>query len=82
MNQALVRDTTDGYKGCPVVGNVAAKKILEQEGDMWTNVVAAFTKAKLGPEEALVQARVARICRASDYSFKTKKVILWNPPSK
>lgn len=79
MYQTLIGDTTDGYKGCPGVGPVAAKKILDQEGDMWTNVVAAFTKAKLGPEEALVQARVARICRASDYSFNKKEVILWNP---
>lgn len=79
MYQTLVGDATDGYKGCPGIGPVAAKKILDQEGDMWTNVVAAFTKAKLGPEEALVQARVARICRASDYSFNKKEVILWNP---
>ena len=79
MYQTLVGDATDGYKGCPGVGPVAAQKILNQEGDMWTNVVAAFTKAKLGPEEALVQARVARICRASDYSFNKKEVILWNP---
>ena len=81
MYQTLVGDATDGYKGCPGIGPVAAKKILDQEGDMWTNVVAAFTKAKLGPEEALVQARVARICRASDYSFNKKEVILWNPPT-
>lgn len=79
MYQTLVGDVTDGYKGCPGVGPVAAQKILTQEGDMWTNVVAAFVKAKLNEECALQQARVARICRASDYDFNKQKVILWNP---
>jgi DNA polymerase-1 len=43
-------------------------------------VVAAFESKGLTEEDALVQARVARICRASDYDFKTKEVKLWNPP--
>ena len=80
MYQTLVGDVTDGYKGCPGVGDVGARKILAQEGDVWANVVAAFVKAKLNEEVALQQARVARICRASDYNFKTKEVILWNSP--
>ncbi len=46
----------------------------------WEAIVSNFNKAGLGPEEALTQARVARICRASDYDFKNKKVKLWNPP--
>lgn len=45
----------------------------------WEALVSNYNKAGLGPEEALVQARVARICRASDYDFKNKKVILWTP---
>lgn len=45
----------------------------------WEAVVSNFAKAGLGEEEALVQARVARICRADDYNFKTKKVKLWTP---
>ena len=79
MYQTLIGDATDGYKGCPGVGPVAAQKILAKEGPMWPNVVEAFTKAKLGEEFALQQARVARICRASDYDFNKKEVILWNP---
>ena len=79
MYQTLVGDATDGYKGCPGVGDVGARKILDGEGPMWPKVVAAFTKAKLGEAAALQQARVARICRATDYDFNTKKVILWNP---
>lgn len=91
LQQALTGDITDGYKGCPGIGPAKADKILlpfahETKHDQffdvqgaWEKVVEAFAKAGLSEQEALVQARVARICRASDYDFKTKKVKLWNP---
>ncbi len=80
MYQTLVGDATDGYGGCPGCGPKGAEKILgERLGDMWSAVVKAYQKAKLSEQEALVQARVARILRASDYDFKTKTPILWTP---
>lgn len=93
MVQTLTGDTTDGYAGCPGVGPVGAEKILQkalEEGTPWANpqqlkeiywkhVVAAYNKAGFGEEEALVQARVARILRAEDYDDIQKKVILWTP---
>ncbi len=84
MFQTLTGDITDGYKGLPGCGAVSAKKILGDKPGMssqelWEAVVAAFKKAKLTEEDALVQARVARILRASDYNFKKKEVILWKP---
>lgn len=80
MYQTLVGDTTDGYKGCPQIGATKAPKILEDnKDDMWSAVVKCFEKAKLTEEDALVQARVARICRYTDYDFKTKEVKLWTP---
>jgi DNA polymerase-1 len=93
MIQTLTGDTTDGYVGCPGVGPVGAEKILAkalEEGTPWANpqqlreiywkhVVAAYSKAGFGEEEALVQARVARILRAEDYDDVLKKVILWTP---
>jgi 5'-3' exonuclease len=93
MMQTLMGDSTDGYAGCPGIGAVTAAKILQKavdEGTPWANreqlneiywkhVVAAYDKAGLSEEEALVQARVARICRADDYDFNTRKVILWEP---
>lgn len=89
MMQTLTGDVTDGYAGCPGVGPKKAEAILaparEEGRDIgeraryWPEVVAAFNKAKLGEEEALRQARVARILRASDYDFKNKKPILWTP---
>ena len=40
--------------------------------------MAAFEKKGLTESDALVQARVARILRASDYDFAAKKPILWS----
>ena len=80
MFQTLIGDTADGYPGCPSVGPVKANHILDQGGcydDWWPLVVKAYEAAKLTEEDALVQARIARICRAQDYNYKTKEVILW-----
>jgi hypothetical protein len=83
MYQTLVGDTTDGYKGCPKVGPVKALDAIGQllEGTLWPAVVALFASKNLTEADALVQARVARICHASDFNFQTQKVILWTPPS-
>ena len=80
MLQTLTGDTTDGYKGCPGVGEVKGTKILkDSNGDYWPAVVAAYAKAGLTEQDALVQARCARILRASDYDFKKKEPKLWTP---
>jgi DNA polymerase-1 len=84
--QTLVGDKTDGYAGLPGVGPVKAAKILEYTDAFdpalaWAAVVAAYEKAGLTAADALVQARVARICRHSDYDYKNQKAIPWNPPS-
>ena len=84
LYQTLTGDTTDGYAGCPGIGPKKAEAILGPIEDFdvtegWQRVVAAYEKAKLAADEALVQARVARILRATDYDFKTKEPILWTP---
>jgi DNA polymerase-1 len=81
MYQTLCGDSTDGYSGCPGCGPKTAERVLDERAglSMWDAVVRAFRKAKLGEQEALVQARVARILRAEDYDFKAKKPILWTP---
>lgn len=82
MFQTLTGDSTDGYSGCPKVGPVAAKKILQdidQIEDLWPAVVAAFKKQNLSEEVALQQAQVARICHASNFDKETGKVIPWTP---
>lgn len=85
MLQTLTGDVTDGYSGCPGIGPVKAEKILKLGGEvgsvgwMWANVCTTYIKNGLTPEDALVQARVARILRAEDYDFTNKRAILWNP---
>lgn len=91
MFQTLTGDTTDGYSGCPGIGPKKAEVILNtavaemgihggnRSAQLWEAVVKTFEKAGLSEAEALVQARVARILRATDYDFKKKEPILWNP---
>lgn len=93
MYQTLMGDSTDGYKGCPGIGPVAAKKIVEAPGDRWANVVKAYetayakdkdpTRAKwlgMEPEElAILNARLARILRHTDWNATDRRPILWNP---
>jgi len=82
FRQTLMGDSTDGYSGCPGVGPKKADSILEScktPAEMWQAVVKAYEKAGLSETEAITQARVARILRASDYNFETKSVKLWRP---
>ncbi len=81
LYQTLMGDSTDGYSGCPGVGPVKAEAILRGAlpGDEWSAVVSTYESKGLTEEDALVQARVARICRAEDYNFSTKQVKLWKP---
>lgn len=83
LYQTLIGDATDGYKGCPGVGPVKATKALANlvGKAAWDAIEEAFKDAGFGPEEALIQARVARILRAEDYNFTTKEPILWTPPT-
>jgi len=81
-SQVLTGDTADNYKGCPQVGPVKAEKILDKaEGDYWPAVVEAFEKAGLGVDDALVQARCARILRTEDLTPNESEPPLWNPPA-
>lgn len=93
MQQCLSGDPTDGYPGCPGIGPVKAKAALDKvlhEGTPWASnerlmavywktVVGMYLKAGLTEEDALRNARVARICQHKDYDFKANKVKLWTP---
>lgn len=48
----------------------------------WGRVVALYEKHGYTEQDALVQARVSRICRSSDYNYTTKEVIPWTPVSR
>lgn len=83
MMQSLTGDATDGYPGCPGMGPVSAKKLLDStpRAEWWSAIVKAYDKKGLSEEVALQNARVARICRVDDYDFQRKEVKLWTPRS-
>lgn len=83
--QTLAGDPVDGYKGCPGWGSKKANRLLDYyeglpEKDRWVAVVEAFETRGLTEADALVQARVARMTRLSDWDQTRKEVIWWNPP--
>lgn len=89
--QTLTGDTTDGYKGCPGIGEVKASKLIEETlGDfaegffdrkahqaVWDMICGQYEKQGLTDKDALVQARMARILRGDEYDLRTKKPKLW-----
>jgi len=92
--QTLTGDTADGYPGCPGIGPVKAEKILNEfwvrqkdsyptfeEQAAWEAVVRTYEAAGLTKEDALVQARLSRILRASDWTSVNREPILWTPPT-
>ena len=81
MMQTLTGDPTDGYPGLPGYGPKKAEKLLSEIDRLhwWDTIVEEYEKKGLTEEDALVQARCARILRATDYDFKKKEVKLWSP---
>jgi len=79
--QTLTGDATDGYPGCPGVGPKKASIALdpEIEGPYWPRIVRLYQSKQQTETDAIVQARCARILRATDYDFKRKEPILWSP---
>lgn len=81
LYQTLVGDNADGFKGCPGIGPKKAEALLADPTWRWNTVVNAFVKAGLTADDALRQARLARILRWSDWDSEKKEPILWTPPS-
>lgn len=80
MTQTLTGDPADGYKGCPGIGAVKAAKLLATQGNFWPSVRREFLKAGMTEDYAVLQARLARILRYSDWDSTSKQPILWTPP--
>lgn len=83
--QILTGDSSDGYPGCPGIGPVKAAKALNAPSQFewdhpWLRIVAQYELKGLTEDDALVQARLARILRAEDWDNDTKRPILWTPP--
>ena len=83
--QTIVGDSTDNFPGLPGCGPVGAGRILDDASgqsmrEMWEHVVIAFEERGLSRNDALTQARCARILQAEDYDFERGTPILWTPP--
>lgn len=60
-------------------GEVETRYREEPTDSLWRVIASHFVAAGLTENDALVQARVARILRASDYDFTKKEPRPWNP---
>jgi len=92
MKQVLTGDTVDNYKGCPGIGPKKADEFLmpvheallgltveEHLAALWVTVTMVYESKGFTAEDALIQARCARILRHGDYNFTTEEVTLWKP---
>lgn len=79
-------DVMCGGKGCPgipKVGPVNAAKVLDaikNPACWWDAVVGAFKARGLTEADALLQARMARVARWSEFDPATKTIKPWLPP--
>ena len=79
--QSLAGDQTDGYSGVPGIGVKRSEALFKLKGCSWKTVVETFVERGLTEEDALLNARLARILTADDYDFKKKRPIPWTPSS-
>lgn len=80
LMQTLTGDATDGYSGVPKVGAVTAKRLLDKNGYDWDVVVKCYKDAGMTEHDALMNAWMARLLRADNYSFRTNTIKkLWTP---
>ena len=77
--QTVSGDQTDGYSGVPGIGVKRAEALFNEKGYSWKTVIGAFKDKGLSEEEALINARLARILTADDYDFDKKEPKLWSP---
>jgi DNA polymerase-1 len=81
MKQTLMGDLVDNIKGIPGVGPKTADTILAKAAfePLWLAVVQAYAERGLTELDALLNARLTRILRRSDYDRDNQEVILWHP---
>ena len=78
LTQVLTGDVTDGYAGIKGVGPKKAEAILGSRPS-WGAVEQAYIKAGMTRDDAIQQARLARILRWDDWDEKKETVKLWTP---
>lgn len=60
-------------------GEIEIRYTKEPTDDLWASIVSLYEYKGLTEKDALTQARVARICRHTDYNFQTQEPIYWTP---
>ena len=86
FKQALMGDATDGFPGCPKIGE--KNKIFrskewvtaETPAEHWVQVRYEYEKAGFDELHAITMARLARILRPGEYDLKAGTPHLWEPP--
>ncbi len=81
LTQSMAGDSTDGYSGVPGIGVKRAEALFNKNGCSWETVLNAFLDKGLTEEDALVNARLARILTINDYDLERKTPKLWTPAS-
>lgn len=77
--QALAGDQTDGYSGCPGIGVKKAEALFRKKGPTWDTVVSTYIEAGLTEDDALRNARLAKILTHDLYNESTGQYTLWSP---
>ena len=77
--QSLSGDPTDGYSGCPGIGVKRATELLDKNEKQWEAVCNAYRDRGLSDDDALLNARLAKILRNENYDHDRNQPILWNP---
>lgn len=77
--QSLAGDPTDGYAGCPGIGVKRALDLLNKHDSKWEAICQAFRERGLSDDDALLNARLAKILQHENYDYDREEPILWTP---
>ena len=77
--QSLAGDPTDGYSGCPGIGVKRALDLLNKHDSKWEAICQAFKERGLSDDDALLNARLAKILQHENYDYDREEPILWTP---
>ncbi len=77
--QSMAGDQTDGYGGIPTIGVKRAITLLDKNGWSWETVVKAYESKGLTEDDALMNARLAKILHTENYDEETGTIAYWTP---
>lgn len=91
--QTLSGDTTDNIPGCPGIGAVNAKRMVDKFNlhdatDCWQQIVSKYGEQMRKKRDwrspldiATTQARLVRVLQPGEYDTTNRVVHLWTPPT-